>query len=74
MAGKTLQESIDAAVNLLPPLGQEVEFNAYKAKLYAADPNNGRDAFAHMIKKEVIAKKLGSNEQGKPVVMLSRKS
>lgn len=74
MPVNNLQDLVDAAVELLPPAGQEVEFDAYKAKLYAAYPDGGRDAFAHMIKKGVIAKKLMSGADGKPVVMLSRKA
>ena len=74
MAGKTLQDSVDAAVELLPPAGQTVEFNAYKAKLFTADPNNGKDAFAYMLKGDVINKTMGRNAEGKPVVLLSRKS
>jgi hypothetical protein len=73
MAGKTLDDSVKAAVDLLPAVGTEMEFDAYKAKLYAADPDNGRDAFAHMIKKEIVNKKLSRDASGKIVVMLSRK-
>ena len=74
MALQTLDQIVAAGVELLPPVGQEVEFDTYKAQLYAAYPDGGRDAFAHMIKRDVIKKMLGRNAEGKPVVMLSRKA
>lgn len=69
-----LDDMVEAAVALLPPTGSKVEFNAYKAQLYTAYPDGGRDAFAHMIKKNVVNKELVSGPDGKPVVMLSRKA
>lgn len=74
MATQTLDQIVSAGVELLPPAGTEIEFDAYKAKLYAAYPDGGRDAFAHMIKGELVTKKLKQNAAGQPVVMLSRKS
>jgi hypothetical protein len=65
---------VKAAVALLPPAGEEVEFDTYKAKLYSEYPDGGRDSFAHMIKRDVVNKKLRKNADGKPVVMLSRKA
>jgi hypothetical protein len=51
---QTLQESIDAAVELLPPAGQSIEFDEFKAQLYAANPDGGRDAFAYMLKNKLV--------------------
>lgn len=55
---KTLQEQIDAAVELLPPVGESIEFNAFKAKLYAANPDGGKDAFTYMIKNGLVKTKV----------------
>lgn len=74
MAVESLDQLVALAVDLLPPVGTQVEFDVYKAQLYAAHPDGGRDAFAHMIKRDVIKKVLGTNAEGKPVVMLSRKA
>jgi len=74
MASKTLDQMVDDAVALLPPTGQTIEFDAYKATLYAANPNNGRDLFSHMIRQNVISKKLSKNSSGQMVVLLSRKA
>lgn len=72
MPERTLQGSIDSALDLLPPVGETVEFDAFKAQLYAADPDGGRDAFAHIIKRDLAKKKLTRNAEGKMVVILSR--
>lgn len=74
MASGNLDTMTVEALALLPPAGQKVEFNAYKEKLYTANPNNGRDVFSHMIKKDLIAKTLDRDKDGKIVVMLARKS
>lgn len=73
MPATDLQSMVNEAVEMLPPAGEKVEFNAYKAQLYAANPDNGRDVFAHMIKREVVKKELGRNEENAIVVLLSRK-
>lgn len=67
------QETIDAALELLPAAGTEVEFDQYKAQLYAAHPDAGRDAFATMLKTDQLKKRVVRGEDGKPKVMLSRK-
>jgi len=72
VASKSLQAVIDAAVELLPPAGGEMEFNAYKAKLTAAEPDLARDAFTYLLKNGGIAQKLTTNAQGQHIVMLSR--
>lgn len=74
MPVNNLDDLVQAAVELLPPVGTNVEFNAYKAQLYAAYPDGGRDAFAHMIKKNVVDTKMSRDAAGKLVVMLSRKA
>lgn len=68
-----MDEMIGAALALLPPAGQTVEFEAYKQKLYAANPTNGRDVFAHLLKRDLVGKKISRNAQGGMVVLLSRK-
>lgn len=72
MASRSLQAAINAAVDLLPPAGGEMEFDAYKSKLFQADPDLARDAFTYLLKNGGIAQKLTTNAQGKHVVMLSR--
>ncbi len=72
VATKSLQAVIDAAVEILPPAGGEMEFNAYKAKLTAAEPDLARDAFTYLLKSGGIAQTLKTNAQGQHVVMLSR--
>ena len=51
---KSLQEQIDEAVAMLPPKGERVEFDTFKANLYAANPDGGRDAFAYMLKRGLV--------------------
>jgi len=69
-----MDELVVQAIALLPAVGQSVEFEAYKANLYAAIPDNGRDVFAHLIKKDLVGKKLSRDKDGNIVVMLSRKA
>jgi len=68
-----MDEMVGKAIELLPKSGT-VEFNAYKAQLYAALPDNGRDVLAHMIKRGMIENQLGRDSSGKVVVLLSRKA
>lgn len=72
MAVLGLQDQINAAVELLPPVGQTIEFNAYKGQLYAANPDGGKDAFTFMLKNKLVKQELSSGEDGKPIVLLSR--
>jgi hypothetical protein len=74
MAGKNMDEVVKSAVALLPPVGQDIEFDEFKAKLYAAEPNNGRDAFALMLKNDLVNKTLKTVGDHQHRVMLSRKS
>jgi len=60
------------ALDLLPPNGSKVEFNAYKAQLYAANESNGKDVFTHLLKKELIGRELGRDKDGKVIVNLFR--
>lgn len=71
---KSLDQMVTEAVAMLPASGQSVEFDTYKANLYAANPNNGRDVFSHLIRQGVVNKKLSRNSNGEMVVLLSRKS
>lgn len=73
MAKRSLQGSIDAALEMLPPAGSVVEFDAFKSSLYAADPDGGKDAFTYMIKNDLVKRDLTRNSEGKIVVNLSRK-
>lgn len=70
----SLEDVVKAGIELLPPVGQKVEFDEYKAKLYAAYPDGGKDAFARMIKAELVNKELSADANGKMVVLLSRKA
>lgn len=69
-----LNDVVKAGIDLLPPAGQKIEFDAFKAKLYAAYPDGGRDAFARMIKAELINKELDKDKDGKMVLLVSRKA
>lgn len=71
---KTLQQSIDGALELLPPVGQVVEFDTFKGQLYATDPDGGKDAFTHIIKNNLVKRDLVRNAEGAMVVQLSRKA
>jgi len=72
MAGSSMQQMVESAVQLLPAKGTWMEFDEYKAKLYSANPSNGRDVFAHIIKNDLVLKKLDVNTAGSVVVLLSR--
>lgn len=70
----SMESMTSSAVELLPKVGEWVEFDAYKANLYSANPEKGRDVFAHMIKNDLVLKKLDTNTNGQVVVFLARKS
>ncbi len=74
MASGTFDSMTKSAVDMLPKAGEWVEFDKYKADLYGANPEKGRDVFAHIIKNDLVVKKLDTNTNGKVVVFLSRKS
>jgi|EndMetStandDraft_7_1072992.scaffolds.fasta_scaffold90924_2 hypothetical protein len=69
---KSFDVLVSEAVDLLPPKGEWVEFDAYKSNLYSKQPESGNAVFAHMIKRDVVLKKLDTNTSGKVVVFLSR--
>lgn len=73
MASGSLQDMTRSAVDMLPKAGEWVEFDKYKADLYQANPAKGRDVFAHLIKNDLVLKKLDTNTSGQVVVFLSRK-
>lgn len=73
MASGSLQDMTKSAVDMLPKTGEWVEFDKYKADLYQANPSKGRDVFAHLIKNDLVLKKLDTNTNGQVVVFLSRK-
>lgn len=70
----SLDDIVKAGIDLLPSNGDKVEFDTFKSQLYAAYPDGGQNAFARMIKAELIKKELGTGTDGKPVLMLSRKA
>lgn len=70
----SLDDVVKAGIELLPKAGEKIEFDAYKARLYAAYPEAGRDAFARMIKAELINKELSQDKDGKLVLLVSRKA
>ncbi len=74
MASSELQDMVSSAVDLLPKKGEWVEFDEYKADLYAANPSKGRDVFAHLIRRDLVAKKLDTDTNGNVKVFLSRLS
>lgn len=54
MAGKkSLDVQIEEAVAMLPPAGEAIEFDEFKAKLYAANPD-AKDAFSFMLKNNLV--------------------
>jgi len=69
----SLDDLVKRAIELLPATGA-IEFNAYKAKLYAAHPEGGQDAFRRMLTADLVNKSLEQDATGKPVVMLSKKA
>lgn len=70
----SMQEMISSAVELLPKKGEWVEFDTYKDNLYGKNPAKGKDVFAHIIKNDLVLKKLDTNTNGQVVVFLSRKA
>jgi len=66
-----LNDIVVDALTLLPIEG-EIEFNAYKAQLYVEYPEQGRDAFQHLLKKNMVKSRLDTSTR--PVtVYLSRR-
>jgi len=55
---KSLDEQVAEAVELLPPVGEAIEFNEFKAKLYAVNPDGGKDAFTFMLKNGMVKSKV----------------
>lgn len=72
MPAGDMNDMVQSAIDLLPASGEWVEFDDYKADLYAANVTKGQDVFAHLIKRDLILKKLDTNTEGRVVVMLSR--
>ena len=63
-----LNSVIQAGIALLPDGGKRVVFDDFKANLYAHYPNLGREAFARMIKADLIGKELSVGSDGKHVL------
>lgn len=70
----TSDDIVKAGIDMLPPAGQTIEFDAFKAQLYAKYPDGGRDAFARMIKADLIKKELTKDKDGKMALLVSRLS
>lgn len=69
---KTIDQQIADALELLPVEG-EVDFDAYKAQLYAQNPDNGKVVFTHMIKNKLFSRRLEVNAPD-VLVYVSRKA
>ena len=67
----TMQELQDMAVALLPTTGG-MEFEAYKAKVYAELPDNGRDILSHLLRNGVVGKRVAVVDH-KAVVTIFKK-
>lgn len=72
MPPKEVQAQIEDALALLPATG-EIEFDAYKAQLYIANPDGGKAVFTHILNAGKLNKRV-KIEDGVPVVYLSRKA
>lgn len=66
------QEQVDQALTLLPSDGSEVEFDAYKAALYAANPDGGKATFTRILTNKLVNRRL-SLSNGGCAVFLSKK-
>jgi hypothetical protein len=69
---ESIDVQIDQALSLLPATG-EIEFDQYKANLYAQNPDGGKAVFTAIIKGKMANRRLDMST-GKPVVFLARKS
>lgn len=70
---ENLDTLVAKAISLLPSNGSTMEFNAYKAALYSAMPDQGKEAFTRMLTANLITKSLTRDSNGKTAVLLSRK-
>jgi len=70
----TSDERVQAAIDLLPSDGGEVEFNAYKAQLQAADPDNWKEDFNRMLKYNLVKTVTRRPEKGVTTVHVKRQS
>lgn len=68
----SIDKQIEDALNLLPVEG-EIEFDAYKAALYAENPDGGKAVFTAILKAKSANRRLDMSS-GSPVVYLSRKA
>jgi len=70
---ENLDTLVAKAIGLLPSNGSTMEFNAYKAALYSAMPDQGKEAFTRMLTADLVNKSLSRDSNGATVVLLSRK-
>lgn len=69
---KTIDQQMKEALDLLPVEG-EVEFDTYKAQLYAANPDGGKEAFTNLLKNHALNRRVDFSTR--PVtVYLARKA
>lgn len=66
------QEQVNQALALLPSDGSEVEFDAYKAALYAANPDGGKVTFTRILTNKLVNRRL-TLANGGYAVWLSKK-
>lgn len=74
MAGTGLDNSVKALLDLLPPKGESIEFNAFRDKVVAADPKSGLDAFRFALTNNQMLQTLTTVAPKQHQVMLARKS
>jgi len=68
----SIDDQIEQALSLLPATG-EVEFDQYKANLYAQNPDGGKAVFTAILKAKMLGRRLDMST-GQPIVYLSRKA
>lgn len=68
----SFNDKVKEALALLPPEGQKMEFDEYKAKLYSVNPDTGKDVFTHLIKRDLIGKVLDQREDGSHMLNVFR--
>jgi len=67
-----MDDLVKQALELLPASGTVV-FDAYKAQLQTAMPDNAKDVFTHILKNNLLSKKVKYDNNKNIVVLLSRK-
>lgn len=68
-----MDELVQQALGMLPASGTVV-FDVYKAQLQTAMPDKAKDVFTHILKNNLLSKKVKYDENKNIVVLLSRKA